>query len=499
MGNCGEYLLAVFAAAKLGAIAVMLNPAYTISEVETALRTPGCCMFLTSLNYSHRTNIAMIRHLAPKPDNCSTVVPTLKNIVICSLLGTPVPTELSALPNFHTLIHGASARQFALDSTLSEYDIVNLQFTSGTTGLPKAASLTHHNILNNARFVGQRMQLTSSDRICVPPPLFHCFGFVLGCLATFTHGAVAVFASEVFDEVSVLETVHSERCTGLHGVPTMFIALMKQPTFDKFDLTSLRTGIAAGSSMPPEIMNRIHRKMHLTDLTICYGMTETSPVSTQTTRHDAISKRITTVGRLLPHTTAKIVDPVSGNTIPIGQRGELCVAGYLLMKGYWLDAKRTADVIKMDEQGVRWMHTGDEAVIDADGYISITGRIKDLIIRGGENIAPLEIEDRLMAMPGLSQASVVGVKDKQYGEVVGAFVATVGVRYSKMTEDEIRAWVGAKLARFKVPKYIFWMGKNGVPDHFPCTASGKIRKVELQKVANRLISQEAPIAGNYPT
>ena len=488
MGNCAEYILSIYAAAKIGAIAVVLNPAYTNVELEAALLATGCKMFITSPSFSNRSHVSMIKHLSPNLDNDQFAAKSLRNIVLCDPLQSAIPADLQKFPNLHHLLNENVSTAFDVDPALSEHDVVNLQFTSGTTGLPKAASLTSHNILNNGLFIGQRMDLTSRDKICIPPPLFHCFGLVLGCLAVFTHGAAAVFASEVFNPLKVLQTVQSERCTGLHGVPTMFIAEMEHPEFEKFNLTSLRTGIAAGSSVPSEIMHRIHQKLHLTDLTICYGMTETSPVSTQTTTHDPIQKRIATVGRLLPHTSAKIVDPATNQVVPIGESGELCVSGYLLMKGYWNDAERTAEVTETDASGVRWMHTGDEAVLDADGYFSITGRIKDLIIRGGENIAPLEIEDRLMAMPQISQASVIGIKDDRYGEVVGAFIALSG-HSTHVGEAEVRAWVGAKLARYKIPKYIFWMGKDGVPETFPCTASGKIRKIELRQLGNQIVNR----------
>lgn len=389
------------------------------------------------------------------------------------------------------------------DSSLEPEEVVNIQFTSGTTSAPKAACLSHRSILNNGKSIGDRMLLTPQDIICCPAPLFHCFGSILGYMASATHGSCIVFPSESFDPLATLNAVIDERCTALYGVSTMFIAELDliqngviPPTAD---FSTLRTGIAAGSSIPAELMRKLHRTLSLTELTICYGMTETSPVSCMTTTCDPLTKRIDSVGRPLPHVDVKVVSPQPPHDVlPVGQRGELAVSGYLVMQGYWDDARRTAEVMIADAEGKIWMHTGDEAEMDAEGYVKITGRIKDIIIRGGENIHPLEVENCLLAHPRVKEVSVVGVPDERYGEVVAAFVvrnssavAATGResesdgamrdrhKVEETLKDELRAWFKEKLSRHLAPKYVFWT------EGFPKTASGKIQKFKLKEEAVR--------------
>ena len=380
----------------------------------------------------------------------SRAVPSLREII--GIENSEGRVDLALLrpisPYHHVLFDGRSRDPMAFSQTLDPDDIVNIQFTSGTTSLPKAACLTHRSILNNGKSIGDRMLLTEDDIVCCPPPLFHCFGCILGYMATATHGSAIVFPSETFDPYATLRSVQEERCTALYGVPTMFIAeleLLRNGIIPHTGFEHLRTGIAAGSSIPAELMRKLHKTLYLTELTICYGMTETSPVSAMTTTDDPMEKRIDSVGRLLPHVEAKVVDPVDHTRIlPIGQRGELAVSGYLVMKEYWGAPDRTAEVLVPDGDGKVWMHTGDEAEMDDQGYIKITGRIKDIIIRGGENIHPLEVENCLLSHPEVKEISVVGLPDAKYGEVVAAFV--ILQQGSKLTEDEVRMWVRTKLS-----------------------------------------------------
>ena len=354
------------------------------------------------------------------------------------------------LYNFETIVFDGRDRYspFPLETSLHPDEIINIQFTSGTTSLPKAACLSHRSILNNGKSIGDRMLLTENDVVCCPPPLFHCFGCILGYMATATHGSAIVFPTEAFDPGATLKSVQEEKCTALYGVPTMFVAeleLLQNGTIPHTGFEHLRTGIAAGSSIPAELMRKLHKTLNLTELTICYGMTETSPVSAMTTTDDPLEKRIDSVGRLLPHVKAKVVNPADRTKIiPAGERGELAVNGYLVMKGYWGDAERTAEVMVPDDNGQVWMHTGDEAEMDAEGYVKITGRIKDIIIRGGENIHPLEVENCLFAHPAVQEVSVVGLPDERYGEVVAAFI--IPHQGANVTAEEARAWVREKLS-----------------------------------------------------
>ena len=337
---------------------------------------------------------------------------------------------------------------FSLETSLHPDEIINIQFTSGTTSLPKAACLSHRSILNNGKSIGDRMLLTEHDVVCCPPPLFHCFGCILGYMATATHGSAIVFPTEAFDPKATLKSVQEEKCTALYGVPTMFVAeleLLQNGPISHTGFEHLRTGIAAGSSIPAELMRKLHKSLNLTELTICYGMTETSPVSAMTTTDDPLEKRIDSVGRLLPHVKAKVVNPADYTKIlPVGQRGELAVNGYLVMKEYWGDPERTAEAMIPDDTGQVWMHTGDEAEMDAEGYVKITGRIKDIIIRGGENIHPLEVENCLFAHPAVQEVSVVGLPDERYGEVVAAFI--IPHQGADVTAEEARTWVREKLS-----------------------------------------------------
>ncbi len=360
----------------------------------------------------------------------------------------------------------------ARQALLSPDDPINIQYTSGTTGNPKGATLSHHNILNNAHLVGEICGYTEADRICVPVPLYHCFGMVIGNLGATTHGSCIVYPAPAFESAATLAAVAEERCTSLYGVPTMFIAELAEPDFDSYDLSSLRTGIMAGSPCPVEVMKQVVERMGMTDVTIAYGMTETSPVSTQTRLDDPLHRRVSTVGRVHPHVEVKIVDPVTGVTVPRGQAGELCTRGYSVMLGYWEQPDKAAEAI----DAARWMHTGDLATMDADGYVNITGRLNDMIIRGGENISPREIEEFLYTHPDVRDVQVIGVPDARLGEEIMAWVQ-LRPGCSELTAEDVRAFATGKLAHYKIPRYVRTV------DEFPMTPSGKVRKVEMRKVA----------------
>jgi acyl-CoA synthetase (AMP-forming)/AMP-acid ligase II len=490
LGNNIEYATLTYALFKLGAVLVPLNPAFTHTQVSSALNHLGASHLILSLETNlpfkaPRDNYELIESIVPNIGSISRgrklhseVVPSLESLILVdNSAGRLDLKAFSAAASYQNVFDdGLAAKSIGLPSDLDPHDVVNIQFTSGTTSTPKAACLTHRNILNNGKSIGDRMLLTPKDVICCPPPLFHCFGCILGYMATATHGAAIAFPTESFDPVATLKTCQEYSCTGLHGVPTMFVAeldLLSKGTVPRTGLENLRTGIAAGSSVPAELMKKLHRELNLTDLTICYGMTETSPVSCMTTTNDPLIKRVDSVGRLLPHVSAKIVDPLDHSKIlGIGEKGELAVNGYLVMTGYWGDKARTDEVLIEDENGEMWMHTGDEAEMDQDGYVKITGRIKDLIIRGGENIHPLEIENVLFAHPGVSEVSVVGLPDERHGECVAAFVVIKGGE--KPTAQELREWVKMKLSHHLVPKYVFWTNS------YPKTASGKIQKFKLR-------------------
>ncbi|MBV9537414.1 MAG: AMP-binding protein [Acidisphaera sp.] len=474
--NNAEWIVTQFATAKAGLILVNINPAYRLRELEFALNKVGCRALVTATRFKTSDYIGMLTTLAPE-------------------LGTAAPGALRAerLPALQWVIEigGASvagaigfddvlarggtaesARLAELATTLQFDDAVNIQFTSGTTGEPKGATLTHHNILNNGLFVARAMRFTKADRLCIPVPLYHCFGMVMGVLGCLTHAAAMVLPGEGFDPLATLQAVAAERCTALYGVPTMFIAQMDHPRFAEFDLSSLRTGIMAGAPCPIEVMRHAIGRMHLRDITIAYGMTETSPVSTQTTSDDPLERRVATVGRVHPHLEVKIID-AEGRVVPPGVPGELCTRGYSVMLGYWDDAARTAEAV--DRAG--WMHTGDLATLDADGYVAIVGRIKDVVIRGGENVYPREVEEFLYRHPKVSDVQVFGVPDPRFGEEVCAWIK---LREGEtMTDAEVVEFCRDQIAHHKVPRYIRFV------DAFPLTVTGKVQKFLMREAMQR--------------
>ena len=461
--NNVAWVLMQIATAKAGLVLVNINPAYRTSEVEYALNKVGCKALVTMPRFKTSDYLGMLRELGAKK------LPQLQAIYWIDAPGQGAAE--AGMTRFSTLLeHGdpLDAHVAEVQQTLNATDPINIQFTSGTTGFPKGATLTHRNILNNGFFIGECMQLTPADKLCIPVPMYHCFGMVLGNLACLTHGSAIVYPNDGFDALSVLETVQAERCTGLHGVPTMFIAELDHPRFAEFDLSSLRTGIMAGTACPIEVMKRVVEQMHLSQITIAYGMTETSPVSCQSSTTTPLDKRVTTVGTVQPHIEIKIVDPETGATVPRGQSGEFCTRGYSVMHGYWDDEPRTREAIDADG----WMHTGDLAVMDAEGYVNIVGRIKDLVIRGGENIYPREIEEFLYRHPQVQDVQVVGLPDKRYGEELCAWIITKPGQV--VTADEIRDFCKGQIAHYKVPKYIQFV------DAFPMTVTGKIQKFKIR-------------------
>jgi fatty-acyl-CoA synthase len=462
--NCFEWVLVQFASAKVGAILVNVNPAYRTSELEYALDQSGCRMLIAAREFKGSDYVAMVDEVAARLGRLERVVH----------LDSPSWDELLASAD------GASREQLlARQATLDFDDPINIQYTSGTTGFPKGATLSHHNILNNGYFVARGCRYTEEDRVCIPVPFYHCFGMVMGNLGCITHGAAMVVPAPAFEPRAVLETVQAERCTSLYGVPTMFIAELAHPDFASFDLTSLRTGIMAGSPCPVETMKRVVGEMHMEDVTICYGMTETSPVSTQTGADDSLEKRVGTTGRVHPHVEVKIVDPITGLTLPRGHPGELLTRGYSVMRGYWGDPERTAEAI----DAARWMHTGDLATMDDDGYVNIVGRSKEMVIRGGENIYPREVEEFLMGHPDVEEVAVFGVPDSRYGEEL---VACVRLRVGASCGDEdLREFCRGRIAHFKVPRYVRFV------DEFPMTVTGKVQKFKMRDAAVEELGLEA--------
>ena len=461
--NNVAWVLMQIATAKAGLVLVNINPAYRTSEVEYALNKVGCKALVTMPRFKTSDYLGMLRELGAKK------LPQLQAIYWIDAPGQGAAE--AGMTRFSTLLeHGdpLDVRVAEVQQTLNATDPINIQFTSGTTGFPKGATLTHRNILNNGFFIGECMQLTPADKLCIPVPMYHCFGMVLGNLACLTHGSAIVYPNDGFDALTVLETVQAERCTGLHGVPTMFIAELDHPRFAEFDLGSLRTGIMAGTACPIEVMKRVVDQMHLREITIAYGMTETSPVSCQSSTTTPLDKRVTTVGTVQPHIEIKIINPETGATVPRGQSGEFCTRGYSVMHGYWDDEPRTREAIDADG----WMHTGDLAVMDAEGYVNIVGRIKDLVIRGGENIYPREIEEFLYRHPQVQDVQVVGLPDKRYGEELCAWIITKPGQ--TVTADEIRDFCKGQIAHYKVPKYIQFV------DAFPMTVTGKIQKFKIR-------------------
>ena len=450
--NNAEWVVVQFATAKIGAILVNINPSYRAHELEYALRQCGCSLLILASGFKDADYCELL---------AAVDAPYLRRSVV---LGK----------QWDELLAGADlVGDDALSAREAEADFddpINIQYTSGTTGFPKGATLSHHNILNNGFFIGEILGYTPEDRVCIPVPFYHCFGMVLGNLAVVTHGACIVLPSEAFDPRSVLETVAEERCTSLYGVPTMFIAELTDPDFASFDLTSLRTGIMAGSPCPIEVMKRVQSEMHMGEVTICYGMTETSPVSTQTRRDAPLAKQVSTVGVVHPHVEVKIVDVSTGRTLDRGEPGELCTRGYCVMLGYWEDEHATREAIDV----ARWMHTGDLAVMDHEGYVNIVGRIKDMIIRGGENIYPREIEEFLYTHPAIADVQVIGVPDERYGEEVCAWV--VPREGTGLDEEELKEFCRGRIARFKIPRYVRFV------DAFPMTVTGKVQKFKMREL-----------------
>jgi fatty-acyl-CoA synthase len=466
--NCAEWAFVQYGTAKLGAILVNINPAYRTHELGYVLRQAGISVLVSAPEFKGSDYRAMVAEVR---DGC----PSLREVVF---LGGPAWAEL--------LAEGAAGDRALLaerERQLSADDPINIQYTSGTTGFPKGATLTHHNLLNNGFFVGEGCGYTEADRVCIPVPYYHCFGMGMGNLACTSHGATAVIPAPGFDPVRTLRAVQDERCTSLYGVPTMFIAELALADFAGYDLSSLRTGIMAGSPCPVEVMKRVVAEMGMTEVTICYGMTETSPVSTQTGADDDLHRRTSTVGRVHPHLEIKIVDPETGLTMPRGGAGELCTRGYSVMLGYWQEPEKTAEAIDR----ARWMHTGDLAVMDADGYLNIVGRIKDMVIRGGENVYPREIEEFLYTHPDIVDAQVIGVPDERYGEEVMAWVR-LRPGAEPLTPEALRVFCSGKLAHYKIPRYL------KVVDEFPMTVTGKIRKVEMREASIEELGLQAAAA-----
>jgi fatty-acyl-CoA synthase len=449
--NCVEWILVQFATAKVGAILVNINPAYRTHELEYALRQSGVRLLVSARAFKTSDYVAMV-------DEVRAGVPSLEAVIF---LDGAEWDELAATPVDEEALRERMAE-------LSFDDPINIQYTSGTTGFPKGATLSHHNILNNGFFVAELVDYTEQDRVCLPVPFYHCFGMVMGNLGAVTHGSCIVIPAPAFEPGATLRAVADERCTSLYGVPTMFIAELEHPEFASFDLTSLRTGIMAGSPCPVEVMRRVQRDMHMSEVGICYGMTETSPVSTQTRSDDSLERRVSTVGRPGPHIEVKIVDPGTGLTVPRGETGEFCTRGYSVMLGYWDEPEKTADAI---DQG-RWMHTGDLATMDDDGYCNIVGRIKDMVIRGGENVYPREIEEFLYGHPDIADVQVVGVPDARYGEELCAWVVMRGG--AELSDEDVREFCRGRLAHFKVPRYVVFT------DGFPMTVTGKVQKFKMR-------------------
>jgi len=465
--NRAEWLVTQFATARIGAILVNINPAYRLSELEYTLNKAGVGVLVSAAAFKSSDYLAMLQTLGVCAAGAGPRLPLLRAVV---RLGD----EPSAgMVNWSQLIASGKTRVDALppESDLSCFDAINIQFTSGTTGAPKGATLTHHNIVNNGRAVGDCMRLTEQDSLCIPVPLYHCFGMVLAVLACVAKGSKMVFPGEGFDARATLAAVATERCTALHGVPTMFIAELDHPDFASFDLGSLRTGIMAGAPCPIEVMRRVQSDMHMSEVTISYGMTETSPVSFQSATDDPLGKRVTTVGRVLPHLSVKVVD-LEGQVVPVGQTGELCTRGYSVMQGYWDDPERTADSVRDG-----WMHTGDLATIDAEGYANIVGRVKDMVIRGGENVYPREVEEFLFTHPKVAAVQVFGVPDARYGEALCAWIITrAGMVCS---EAEILDFCRDQIAHYKVPKYLRFV------DELPITVTGKPQKFLMREAMMR--------------
>ncbi|WP_448678424.1 AMP-binding protein [Delftia acidovorans] len=471
--NNVEWLVTQFATAKAGVILVNINPAYRVAELEYALAKVECKALIVMPSFKTTDYLEMIRSIAPEVSGAvpgrleSAKLPSLKTVIQIGNDTVPGFLRFSDL-----LATGDPADQavHSLGARLRNTDAINIQFTSGTTGSPKGATLTHRNVLNNGFFIGEAMRLSPDDRLCIPVPLYHCFGMVVGNLAALTHGTTIVYPNDAFEAVSVLRAVQDERCTALHGVPTMFIAELDHPRFKEFDLSTLRTGVMAGSPCPIEVMKRVVNEMHMGEVTIAYGMTETSPASCQSTTDTPLEKRVSTIGKVLPHLELKVISPESGEILPVGAVGELCTRGYSVMRGYWEDAAKTSEAI--DAEG--WMHSGDLATIDEDGYVNIAGRIKDLVIRGGENVYPREVEEFLYRHPAIQDVQVIGVPDQKYGEELCAWAILRDG--ATLSEDGLRAFCKGQIAHYKIPRYIRFV------ESFPMTVTGKIQKFVMREM-----------------
>ena len=464
--NCPEWVLLQYATAKAGVVLVNINPAYRGHEVGYVLRQSGVRLLVSAESFKTSNYRAMIEEVSGDAG-------TLERVVY---LGSPEWDALLAAG----VTSGDADPLAAREAELVFDDPINIQYTSGTTGFPKGATLSHHNILNNGFFIGEGCRYTEADRVCIPVPFYHCFGMVMGNLAATSHGACMVIPAPVFDPTATLQAVQAERCTSLYGVPTMFIAELSVPGFADYDLSSLRTGIMAGSPCPVEVMKQVIERMSMTEVGICYGMTETSPVSTQTRADDSLDRRVSTVGRVGPHLEVKVIDPETGRTVPRGTPGELCTRGYSVMIGYWNQPDKTAEAV----DAAHWMHTGDLAVMDSDGYLAITGRIKDMVIRGGENIYPREIEEFLYTHPDILDAQVIGVPDAKYGEELMVWVR-LRAGAPELTAEALRAFCAGQLAHYKIPRYVH------IVDEFPMTVTGKVRKVEMRERSVELLGLDA--------
>jgi fatty-acyl-CoA synthase len=459
--NCVEWMLVQYATARIGAVLVTINPAYRTHELEYVLGQAGISVLMSALAFKTSNYQAMVEEVRGS-------VPGLRDVIYIGDDSWGALLASGAVVDEQTM--------WVRSALLSFDDPINIQYTSGTTGFPKGATLSHHNILNNGFFVGELCGYSEQDRICVPVPFYHCFGMVMGNLASTSHGSCVVIPAPGFDPAATLRAVADERCTSLYGVPTMFIAELGLPDFAEYDLSSLRTGIMAGSPCPVEVMKRTINEMHMSEVTICYGMTETSPVSTQTRADDSLDRRVETVGRVHPHLEVKIVEPDTDLPVPVGQPGELCTRGYSVMLGYWNQPDKTAEVLRNG-----WMHTGDMATMDEEGYLAIVGRIKDMVIRGGENIYPREIEEFLYKHPDIVDAQVIGVPDEKWGEELMAWVR-LREGAEPLTADALREYCSGKLAHYKIPRYVH------VVDEFPMTVTGKIRKGQMREESLRLLA-----------
>ena len=466
--NCAEWVLLQYATARIGAILVNINPAYRSYELGYVLRQSGIRLLISAESFKSSNYRAMIGEVSRDLDVLEQVI----------YLGTSQWEQLLA-DGTAALGKAGAERLQERAASLAFDDPINIQYTSGTTGFPKGATLSHHNILNNGFFIGELCRYTAEDRVCIPVPFYHCFGMVLGNLACTTHGACIVIPAPSFEPAATLQAVQAERCTSLYGVPTMFIAELALPEFASYDLSTLRTGIMAGSPCPVEVMKRVISEMHMSEVTICYGMTETSPVSCQTKADEDMERRVSTVGRVHPHIEVKVIDPENGLVLPRGTPGEMCTRGYSVMLGYWDEPEKTAEVI----DAARWMHTGDLAVMDEAGYLNIVGRIKDMVIRGGENVYPTEVEEFLYTHPLIEDVQVIGVPDAKYGEELCAWVRVRAD--AELTVEEIRAFCAGRIAHYKIPKYVRFTSE------FPMTITGKVQKFKMREASITELGLEA--------